>query len=94
MTRKTRIREHVDDRIMERGKMPTPDLKHPELSYKIVGCAMRVHSALGPGFPESVYHRALVQALAKEGLPFESEKSIEVFYEQALCGLFRMDLVV
>ena len=67
---------------------------HESLSYKVIGCAQKVHRALGPGFPESVYHKALCYELMNAGLPFESEKATEVFYEGKLCGEFRMDLLV
>lgn len=70
------------------------EIKHRELSFRIVGCAMRVHEALGPGFPEAIYHRALVHELLKARIPFESQKSIEVYYDNALCGEFRLDLLV
>ena len=70
------------------------DIIHKQLSYDVVGCAQRVHTALGPGFPETVYHRALCCELMKAEIPFESEKQSEVFYDGALCGQFRMDIVV
>ena len=69
-------------------------LVYPELSHAVVGCARRVHAALGPGFPESVYRRALCMELAKQGIPFVSEASFEVLYENAVCGQFRVDLLV
>ena len=67
---------------------------HKELSYRIVGCAQKVHRTLGPGFPESVYHKAMCYELMDAGLAFESEKSAEVFYGGSLCGEFRMDILV
>jgi len=67
---------------------------HKKLSYDIVGCAMRVHSALGPGFPESVYHKALSYELTEAKIPFESEKALAVSYRGRPCGEFRTDLVV
>ena len=65
-----------------------------KLSYDIVGCAQRVHTALGPGFPEQVYHRAMCHELAKARTPFVSEKGVEVSYDGIVCGEFRMDIVV
>ena len=67
---------------------------HKELSYRIVGCAQRVHRALGPGFPETVYHRALCHELVQARVPFETEKLVEVFYEGILCGQFKPDLLI
>jgi len=67
---------------------------HEDLSYQIIGCAQTVHRALGPGFPEGVYHKALCYELVNASLPFESEKAAEVFYDGKLCGEFRMDILV
>ena len=67
---------------------------HRELSFKIIGCAQNVHRALGPGYPEGVYQKALCYELMDAGLPFESEKLAEVVYAGRLCGEFRMDIVV
>jgi len=67
---------------------------HRKLSYAVVGCAQKVHRTLGPGFPESVYHRALCHELLKARIPFESEKLSQVHYDEVLCGEFRMDIVI
>jgi GxxExxY protein len=67
---------------------------YKDLSYRVIGCAQRVHSALGPGFPEQVYHRALCLELVKEKIPFSSEVEFEVAYEGVSCGHFRADIVV
>lgn len=69
-------------------------MRDEELSYKVIGCAQAVHRALGPGFPENVYHKALCYELLSAGLAFESEKAAEVFYDGKLCGEFRMDVLV
>ena len=69
-------------------------IRHRQLSFYVVGCEQRVHAALGPGFPEGVYHRALCVELAEGKIPFESEKTVEVFYRKTRCGEFRCDLVV
>ncbi|MEK7831972.1 MAG: GxxExxY protein [Acidobacteriota bacterium] len=62
--------------------------------YAIVGAAMEVHSELGPGFLEAVYHNALKLELANRPIPFESEKFLPVFYKgkQLDCD-YRADLV-
>ncbi len=69
-------------------------LQHEDLTFRIIGCAQRVHAALGPGFPEAVYHRAMSLELVRTRIPFESEKAYEVTYRGSLCGEFRADLVV
>lgn len=65
-----------------------------ELSFKIVGCALAVHRALGPGFPEAVYERALDVEMRKADLAFERQKSFQVVYDGMGVGDFRADLVV
>lgn len=45
------------------------DIIYKDLSYRVVGLAMRVHSELGGGFLEKVYENALALLLEKEGIP-------------------------
>ena len=70
------------------------EIVHKELSYAVVGCAQRVHTGLGPGFPEALYHRALSHEPAKAGIPFQSQARFEVAYDGALCGELRVDRYV
>ncbi len=65
-----------------------------ELTERIIGCAMRVHSTLNSGFLESVYHNALLHELSKNGFSVESEKLINVHYDGVLVGAFSADLFV
>ncbi|MES2310631.1 MAG: GxxExxY protein [Verrucomicrobiota bacterium] len=64
------------------------------LTDKIIGCAFRVHGALGSGFLESVYQKALAHELSKNGLKVESQKSISVRYDGVEVGLFVADLLI
>jgi GxxExxY protein len=64
------------------------------LTGKIIGCAMKVHSILGPGFLESVYRRALAHELGKAGLKVECERTITVYYDGVVVGCFSVDLLV
>lgn len=65
-----------------------------DLIYRVIGCMIEVHKELGPGFLESVYHRALELELAHQGIGFESEKEIELRYRGKSIGTHRLDLVV
>lgn len=69
---------------------------HPfeELSGRILDAAIAVHRALGPGFLESVYQRAMEVALEHRGIPFTCQKEIHVFFEDMDVGLHRLDLAV
>ena len=69
-------------------------LEHEQLTYGIIGCAQRVHAALGPGFPEAVYHKAMSLELVRSKIPFDNEKGFDVAYQGVICGEFRADLIV
>ncbi|HLW36634.1 MAG TPA: GxxExxY protein [Chthoniobacterales bacterium] len=65
-----------------------------DLPGKVIGFAMKIHSALGAGFLESVYQNALSLELRRAGLKVEAEKPISVRYEGELIGAFVADLLV
>lgn len=46
----------------------TDNMKYQDLTRKIIGCAMKVHSTLGNGFQEVIYQRALAIELQKQGM--------------------------
>jgi GxxExxY protein len=64
------------------------------LSGKILEAAVAVHKALGPGFLESVYQKAMEVALKHRGLSIEVQKEIHIFFEDEEVGLHKMDLIV
>jgi GxxExxY protein len=70
------------------------ELIESELSERIIGCCIRVHKALGPGFLEKIYEEALSIELAKAGLIFERQKLVVVIYDGKPVGDHRLDLVV
>jgi len=83
---------HMARRLPSTGhKAETPQ---DELTYKIIGLAMEVHNALGPGFPEEVYHRALEVCFCAEGVPYGREVRVEVDFRDQIAGTFDLDLVV
>ena len=66
-----------------------------ELTRKIIGCAMKVHSKLGPGLLESVYETCLVYELRKAGIQVEQQKAVPIHYEGVtLDGELRIDVLV
>jgi GxxExxY protein len=69
-------------------------MEEQELTEKIIGCAMKVHSVLGPGFLESVYAKALAHELRKAGIRVECEKLITVKYDGVVVGDFSADKLV
>ena len=65
-----------------------------ELSRKIIGTAIEVHRALGPGFLENIYEKALRVDFTEHGLHFECQKEIKIEYLGVVVGIHRLDLVV
>lgn len=65
-----------------------------ELTYKINGCAMKVHNSLGNGFQEVIYQRCLAIEMKRAGLAFEREKEQKIYYDQFEVGTRRADFVV
>ena len=66
-----------------------------ELTHAIIGAAVNVHRALGPGLLESVYEECLARELHLQGIPFERQKAVPLVYKDVKleCG-YRLDLVV
>jgi len=70
------------------------EYKYSDITQRIIGCAMRVHSALGCGFPEIIYQRAIGIEMKDERLNFEGEKVIPVYYKNHQIGTRRVDFLV
>lgn len=65
------------------------------LTYKIIGCAYRVHTELGPGLLESTYEVCLEYEMLKTGLFVERQKELPVVYDAVkLDAGYRIDLLV
>jgi GxxExxY protein len=71
----------------------TPE-EFKDCTSQIIGCAMRVHSALGNGFQEAIYQRALEIEMALEGLGFIREFEMPIFYRNEQIGTRRVDFFV
>jgi GxxExxY protein len=66
-----------------------------EITYKIIGAALKVHTKLGPGLLESVYERALAFELQRAGLSVRCQIGIPVKYEEIKFEIgFRLDILV
>ena len=64
------------------------------LTERIIACCYKVHSELGPGFKEKIYHTALKFAFNQDGLLYETEKQFEVYYQNNRMGNLIVDLLV
>ena len=69
-------------------------MEHELLTGRIIGCAMRVHCTLGPGFLESVYHRALAWELRLAQLTADCHRPLTVRYRGLDVGVFVPDVIV
>ena len=68
--------------------------KHSELTEQIIGAFYAVYSALGYGFLENVYLKALMIELKRKGMTVNDELPIQVFYLGQLIGEYYADIVV
>ena len=57
------------------------ELKHKDVTEKIIGAAFEVHKFLGNEFQEVIYQRALAWELSQAGLSFAMEIEQEIFYK-------------
>ena len=69
-------------------------MEYVEITHKIIGAAYQVYNQLGFGFLENVYHKAMLIELAKYNIKVESEKSLNVYYDEQVVGEFNADLFV
>jgi len=76
------------------GQFDSRAYPHSTLTKSIIGAAMKVHTALGPGFLEKIYENALVRELAASGLPVKQQVRYPIFYEEYQVGEHILDLVV
>lgn len=65
-----------------------------ELTYKVIGCAMKVHNTLGSGFQEVIYQRSLAIELERASISFMREQEQVVFYETIEVGTRKVDFVI
>ncbi|MEI7802571.1 MAG: GxxExxY protein, partial [Bacteroidota bacterium] len=70
------------------------EYKYSELTSRIIKCAMTVHKALGNGFQEVIYQRALEIEMKLEGLNFNREFEMPIFYRDYQIGTRRVDFLV
>ena len=69
-------------------------LGNTDLSGRVIDAAIAVHTALGPGFLESVYENALAVELEARGISFERQKFIRIEHRGFVVGEHRLDFLV
>lgn len=70
------------------------EYKYSELTSKIIGCAMKVHSELGNGFQEVIYQRALELEMAEKNIEFSREYEMPIYYRNQQIRLRRVDFLI
>lgn len=74
--------------------MGEPNRELDQLAHAVIGAAIEVHRALGPGFLESVYEEALSFELEQRAVPFTRQHVISVSYKGRPVGEGRLDMLV
>ncbi|MCW3073796.1 MAG: GxxExxY protein [Flaviaesturariibacter sp.] len=70
------------------------DYKYADITEKIIGASMRVHAALGNGFQEVIYQRALAIELEELGILFKREMEMPIYYKGKMIGERRVDFFI
>lgn len=68
--------------------------QNKDLTGRVIGCAMEVHRQLGNGFQEVIYQRALAIELENNGVNFEREVEMPIFYKSQRIGNRRVDFLI
>ena len=74
--------------------MAEQEYKYSDITGRIIGAAMKVHSTLGNGFQEVIYQRALAIEIAEQGLTFQRELEMQIYYRGQEIGTRRVDFLV
>lgn len=70
------------------------EYKFSDVTSKVIGCAMKVHSGLGNGFQEVIYQRALEIEMADANLDFKREFEMSIYYKNEHIGTRRVDFLI
>lgn len=74
--------------------MNNKDFLYKELSYQIIGAAMKIHRRLGSFLPEHCYQHALVIEFHNLGIHCTEQQCFQVYYDEKHCGHFFTDVIV
>jgi GxxExxY protein len=70
------------------------EYKYSDIRARVIGAAMEVHKFLGNGFPEVIYQRGLEKDMKLQGLSFQREFTMPIFYKGERIGSRRVDFLV
>jgi GxxExxY protein len=71
-----------------------PDEELDKLAHEVIGAAIDVHRALGPGYLESIYEQAMCVELKLRGISFQQQVPVPITHKGVAIGLHRLDLLV
>lgn len=91
---KDQVMNRRDAEVAKEGERHEPGERIDALATLVIGAAIEVHRALGPGFLEGVYRDALAVELRLRAVPFECEKRVATQYKGHSVGEGRLDLLV
>ena len=83
-----------DDEITPYGNLREPPPELDAVAHQVIGAAIEVHRALGPGLPEEAYQRAMELELTARGIPFEAQRIVEIIYRNVVVARGKIDLWV
>jgi GxxExxY protein len=75
-------------------QMAKQNLKHSELTERLIQIYFEISNELGYGFLESIYEKAFVLLLAERSIPFQQQYPLDVIFRGTPLGEFRADLIV
>lgn len=70
------------------------EYKHSEITAKIIGCAMKVHQRMRNGYQEIIYQRCLCIEFDREGIKYQQEMEMPIFYDGIHVGKRRVDFLI
>jgi GxxExxY protein len=82
---------------MAADTVPTGDrdpYRHADITRRLLDCFYDVYHELGSGFLEAVYANSLTIALMQDGVPFQRERVIPVFFRSVVVGTYKADFVL
>jgi GxxExxY protein len=85
---------HDNRQGRQERQVSEPDIETDKLAHEVIGAALEVHRALGPGFLESVYEQAMIIELGLRGVPSERQVAVAVGYKGHSIGESRLDLLI
>jgi GxxExxY protein len=69
-------------------------LKYGDVTQKIIGCAMKIHSKMRNGYNEAIYSKCLAIEMDKAQIKYQRELDVPVYYEDVIVGRRRVDFLV